>query len=73
MKDDFQSKILQLNNKLVDAKAEMEKSGSKSKPRQPHVHHPSTSGSSIVAESINNAVGWYSFYVVLTKQFFLVD
>jgi septal ring factor EnvC (AmiA/AmiB activator) len=71
MKEDMERKLFKLNNDLVDAKSELEESkklskASKAKPHnRPTVrYHPSTSGSSIVADSINDAaLGWCSFYL----------
>ena len=59
IRDNLEKKILLLNNKLADANAELKKgvSSQRSRPSQPH--HPNASGSSVVADAINNAVGWY--------------
>jgi hypothetical protein len=65
----LERKILKLNNELSDIRSEVEKRPTTKRvilhdqcaQSRPADHHHCTSGSSIVATSINKAVGGYSF------------
>ena len=63
-KEILERRVLKLNNDLSDARRELEERAtpkSVQKHTRPTGHHPCTTGSSIVAATINNAVGRYSF------------
>ena len=67
----IERKMLKLNNELSDARRKLENrptTKSVEKQSQPtDVHHPYTTGSSIVATSVNNAVGMYSLQLQLSS------
>lgn len=62
-RDALERKVLKLNNELSDVRREVEQRPTSTGVHlyRPTGHHPCTSGSSIVATAINNAVGMYSF------------